>query len=168
MSAQMNLFPTRNDQMESEGLIWGTFTWGGNSDKFTLVSVPLGSQVPSEIASGLCSSTPQMIGFILLPLRVLLRALDLLQTYVLAFEKLLLRSEALLVRLGPALGRDKQARICFPDCNTGESGRSDSCSPTVPLVVPDKEEHGSCQHAALCACTYQQHSQAQCCFRVNC
>lgn len=31
MPAQMNLVPTRNDQMEAEGLIWGTFTWGGDS-----------------------------------------------------------------------------------------------------------------------------------------
>lgn len=73
--------------------------------------------------SGLFHSLHQMIGFILLPLGALLKALHSLQTYILALEKLLLRSEAPLVKLGPALGWDKQAQIHFPDCNTGESGR---------------------------------------------
>ena len=45
----------------------------------------------------------------LLCLNVLLKAVYSLQTCFLAFEKLLLRSEAPLVKLGPALGRDKQA-----------------------------------------------------------
>lgn len=138
MPAQMKLLPTRNDQVEAEGLIGGTFPWSG--DRAT------GLTGPSETAaSGLGSSTPQMIGFVLLP------ALRLAQTSFLAFKKLLLRPEALRVKLGPALGRDKQARICFPDCNTGESGRPDSCSLAVLLVVPDKEERGSFQRAAMCA-----------------
>ena len=38
---KMRLFHDRNGQTESEGLIWGTFTSGGDSDKSTLVLGPL-------------------------------------------------------------------------------------------------------------------------------
>lgn len=64
-----------------------------------------------------------MMSFVLSPLSVLLKVFHSLQTYFLTLEKLLLRWEASLVKLGPALGRDKQAQIHFPDCNTGDSGR---------------------------------------------
>lgn len=96
------------------------------------------------------------MAFLLLPLSVLLKALYSLQTCLLAFGKQLLRSEAPLVQLGPALGRDKQAQIHFPDCNTGDSGRVDSCSLNGTLVVPDKEKHGSFQRIAMCGHTYKQ------------
>lgn len=49
------------------------------------------------------------MGFISLPPSALFKAVCFLQTYFPAFEELFLRSEAPLVKLGPAVGRDKQA-----------------------------------------------------------